>query len=104
MIKLLFVNIFICLTLCEHKILIIMPCSCFAEKLFLEDPELKDDLPLSYMSHREIYENSVRKAVLIAKKLRDLRDIGELSVDTYTLVIILIYFFFVTPTFSGPYF
>uniref|UniRef100_A0A1A9VP18 Acyl-coenzyme A oxidase n=1 Tax=Glossina austeni TaxID=7395 RepID=A0A1A9VP18_GLOAU len=57
------------------------------EKLFLEDPELKDDLPLSYMSHKQIYENSVRKAVLIAKKLRDLRDIGELSVDTYTALL-----------------
>uniref|UniRef100_A0A1A9X3M9 Acyl-coenzyme A oxidase n=1 Tax=Glossina brevipalpis TaxID=37001 RepID=A0A1A9X3M9_9MUSC len=57
------------------------------EKLFLEDPELEDVLPLSYMSHKQLYESSIRKAVLISNKLRDLRDIGELSVDTYTALL-----------------
>ncbi|XP_019847959.2 probable peroxisomal acyl-coenzyme A oxidase 1 [Bactrocera dorsalis] len=54
------------------------------EKLFLNDPELKDELPISYMSPKELYEHSVRKAVIIAKKLRELRADGEDDVDTYT--------------------
>lgn len=51
--------------------------------MFLEDPELKDDLPISYMSHKELYEHSVRKAVRIAEKIRELRNNGEDNVDTY---------------------
>ncbi|XP_004530468.1 probable peroxisomal acyl-coenzyme A oxidase 1 [Ceratitis capitata] len=54
------------------------------EKMFLDDPELQDDLPISYMSPKELYEHSVRKAVIIANKLRELRAEGEDDVDTYT--------------------
>ncbi|XP_067633008.1 acyl-coenzyme A oxidase 1 isoform X2 [Eurosta solidaginis] len=52
--------------------------------MFLEDPELDDDLPISYMSPKELYEHSVRKAVIIAQRLRDLRTEGEDNIDTYT--------------------
>lgn len=55
-----------------------------AEKLFLDDPALKDDLPTSYMSHKELYEDSLRKACLIGEKIRQLRADGEDGVDTYT--------------------
>ncbi|XP_036339309.1 probable peroxisomal acyl-coenzyme A oxidase 1 [Rhagoletis pomonella] len=54
------------------------------EKLFLDDPELQDDLPISHMSPTELYEHSVRKAVIIARKLRELRAEGEDDMDTYT--------------------
>ena len=49
----------------------------------MEDPELEDDLPISYMSHKELYEHSLRKAVVIAKKIRKLRSEGQDSVETY---------------------
>ena len=42
-----------------------------------------DELPISYMSHKELYEHSVRKAVVLAKKIRKLRQDGEDSVETY---------------------
>ncbi|KAH8396917.1 hypothetical protein KR215_006379 [Drosophila sulfurigaster] len=57
------------------------------EKLFLEDPALKDDLPTSYMSHKELYENSLRKACLIGEKIRKLRADGEDGVDTYNALL-----------------
>ncbi|XP_065370396.1 probable peroxisomal acyl-coenzyme A oxidase 1 [Calliphora vicina] len=57
------------------------------EKRFLDDPELKDDLPISYMSHKQLYEHSVRKAVRIAEIIRELRDNGEDSVDTYNAIL-----------------
>jgi len=33
--------------------------------MFLEDPALQDDLPISYLSHKELYEHSLRKACII---------------------------------------
>lgn len=58
--------------------------SCFfLENIFLNDPELKDDLPISYMSHKELYEHSIRKAVRIAEKIREIRNSGDDSVETY---------------------
>lgn len=58
-------------------------CFRFLEKLLLQDPELKDDLPISYMSHKELYEHSVRKAALIGQKIRELRNSGEGGVDMF---------------------
>lgn len=42
-----------------------------------------DKLPTSYMSHKELYEDSLRKACLIGEKIRKLRADGEDGVDTY---------------------
>lgn len=57
------------------------------EKIFLEDPELNDEIPSSYMSYKEVYENSIRKSVTIAAKLRKLRTEGGDSVDTYNALL-----------------
>ncbi|XP_013097816.2 probable peroxisomal acyl-coenzyme A oxidase 1 [Stomoxys calcitrans] len=57
------------------------------EQNFLNDPELKDDLPISYMSHKEHYEHSVRKAVRIAEKIREIRNNGEDNVETYNALL-----------------
>lgn len=54
------------------------------EKEFLEDPELEDDIPVSYLSHKELYEHGIKKATLVAKKLRELQDQGKTSIDNYT--------------------
>lgn len=55
----------------------------FTEQMFLNDPELKDDLPISYMSHKELYEHAIRKSVRIAEKIREIRNNGEDNVETY---------------------
>ncbi|XP_001361780.1 probable peroxisomal acyl-coenzyme A oxidase 1 [Drosophila pseudoobscura] len=57
------------------------------EKMFLEDPALKDDLPISYLSHKELYEHSLRKACIIGEKIRKLRAEGEDGVDTYNALL-----------------
>lgn len=41
-----------------------------SETFFLSDPELQDEIPFSYLSHKELYEASVRKATIIFKKIR----------------------------------
>ncbi|XP_061392969.1 probable peroxisomal acyl-coenzyme A oxidase 1 [Musca vetustissima] len=57
------------------------------EDIFLNDPELKDDLPISYMSHKELYEHAVRKSVRIAEKIREIRDSGEDNVEVYNALL-----------------
>nr|CAD7400440.1 unnamed protein product [Timema cristinae] len=47
-----------------------------AEKLFLSDPELMDDVPAEYLSHKEKYELSIKKACKLFKKVSQLRDQG----------------------------
>lgn len=54
-----------------------------AEKLFLEDPELQDDIPTSYLSHKELYEHSVAKACKVFMKIRTLQDEGKGGVDNF---------------------
>nr|CAD7427771.1 unnamed protein product [Timema monikensis] len=46
------------------------------EKLFLSDPELMDDVPAEYLSHKEKYELSIKKACKLFKKVSQLRDQG----------------------------
>ena len=48
----------------------------FPEKLFLEDPELRVDLDISYLSHKEKYEEAVRRAAIVMKKIRQLQSKG----------------------------
>ncbi|XP_017078964.1 probable peroxisomal acyl-coenzyme A oxidase 1 [Drosophila eugracilis] len=57
------------------------------EKMFLEDPALQDDLPVSYLSHKELYEHSLKKACIIGDKIRKLRADGEDGVDTYNALL-----------------
>lgn len=53
------------------------------EILFLEDPDLQDDIPTSYLSHKEIYEHGVAKACKVFKKIRVLQDEGKGGVDNF---------------------
>ncbi|XP_017837257.1 probable peroxisomal acyl-coenzyme A oxidase 1 [Drosophila busckii] len=57
------------------------------EKLLLDDPELEDPQPISYFSHKELYENSVRKACIVGEKIRKLRADGEDGVNTYNALL-----------------
>lgn len=58
---------------CHHK----------TENFFLSDPELFDKVPVSYLSHKEKYEESIRKACLVFRKIRDLQAEGRDGVDIY---------------------
>lgn len=55
----------------------------FVENFFLSDPALKDSVPISYLSHKEKYEEAIRKSTLVFKKIRDLQAEGRDGVDIY---------------------
>lgn len=55
----------------------------FTENFFLSDPELKDKVPQSYLSHKEKYEEAIRKSTLVFKKIRKLQEEGRDGVDIY---------------------
>lgn len=53
------------------------------ENFFLSDPEMKDKVPFSYLSHKEKYEEAIRKSVLVFKKIKQLQEQGRGGVDIY---------------------
>lgn len=55
----------------------------FVENFFLSDPDLKDPVPVSYLSHKEKYEESIRKSILISKKIQALQEQGRGGVEIY---------------------
>ncbi|KAG5679146.1 hypothetical protein PVAND_008737 [Polypedilum vanderplanki] len=55
----------------------------FLEDFFLSDQELMDKVPISYLSHKEKYEQAIRKVVLVVKKIQELQAQGRASVDIY---------------------
>lgn len=56
---------------------------CLVENFFLNDPELQDEIPPAYLSHKEVYEYAIRKSTLIFKKIRQLQEEGKDGVDNY---------------------
>lgn len=54
-----------------------------AEHFFLTDPEMKDDIPLALLSHKDMYEQTIRKATKIFVKIRQLQSEGNDGVDNY---------------------
>lgn len=57
--------------------LIVTPCLLFAENYFLTDPELKDTVPLEYLSHKEKYERGIKLSCLFFQKIRNWLDENE---------------------------
>lgn len=53
------------------------------EDFFLNDPELQDEIPPSYLSHKELYEYAIRKSTIVFKKIRQLQNEGKDGVDNY---------------------
>ena len=45
----------------------------FSEEIFLTDPNLQDEIPNAYLSHKEKYENAVKKASYLMKKVINMR-------------------------------
>lgn len=54
-----------------------------SENFFLSDPELKDSVSISYLSHKEKYEEAIRKSILVFKKIRVLQEQGKDGVELY---------------------
>lgn len=63
------------------------PSSNFTENYFINDPEMRFDLDTSYMSHKEKYEESIRRATITVKKLKKLQAEGRLGKDQFMWVI-----------------
>ncbi|CRL03339.1 CLUMA_CG016522, isoform F [Clunio marinus] len=59
----------------------------FFENYFLNDPELRDNIATSYLSHQELYEESIRKATVVLKKLKHLRNQGYNDKDLYSKIL-----------------
>ncbi|CAK9795593.1 Probable peroxisomal acyl-coenzyme A oxidase 1 [Anthophora plagiata] len=57
------------------------------EQFFLSDPELKDKIPIKYKSHKEVYENAVRKACKTIEKIRELQQLGKGGINVFTHVL-----------------
>ncbi|XP_015587511.1 probable peroxisomal acyl-coenzyme A oxidase 1 [Cephus cinctus] len=57
------------------------------EEYFLSDPDLQDDLSAKYKSHKEVYEDAVRKGCIVLKKVQDLQDSGRGSMDLFSEVL-----------------
>lgn len=55
----------------------------FLDNYFLSDPELQDKVPMSLLSHKEKYEEAVRKATVIFTKVRKLQEDGKGGVENY---------------------
>lgn len=55
----------------------------FVEDFFLNDPELQDETPPSYLSHKELYEYAIRKSTIIFRKIKQLQEEGKDGVDNY---------------------
>jgi acyl-CoA oxidase len=53
------------------------------ESFFLEDPELQSKVPLEYLSHKEKYEEAVRKACIIFRKVQELQSQGRGGMDNF---------------------
>lgn len=53
------------------------------EDYFLSDPEFEDEVPSAYLSHKEMYENAIRKATIVFRKIRKLQEEGKDGVDNY---------------------
>ncbi|KAJ9577671.1 hypothetical protein L9F63_005751 [Diploptera punctata] len=57
------------------------------ENFFFSDPDLQDKVPLDFLSHKEKYEETIRKACVIHKKLLEYRSIaGHIDSETEKLL------------------
>lgn len=57
------------------------------ESFFLDDPELKYQTPPDYLSHKEKYEEAIKKSCVIFRKVRELQAQGKGSVDSFRQIL-----------------
>lgn len=53
------------------------------ENFFLDDPELQSKVPLEYLSHKEKYEEALRKTCILFKKVQQLQEEGQGGMDNF---------------------
>jgi acyl-CoA oxidase len=54
----------------------------FSENYFFSDPELNDSVPIDFLSHKEKYEEAVRKACIVYKKSQEVQKVtGEMDIS-----------------------
>ncbi|KAE9532033.1 hypothetical protein AGLY_010235 [Aphis glycines] len=46
-------------------------------KFFLSDPRFKDEVPVTYLSHQEHYEQAIRKSCIFYKKIKEWEEISN---------------------------
>lgn len=69
---------------CEHRSLIRFKFRTpTLENYFLNDPELQDKVPTRYLSHKEVYEEAIRKSTVTLRKLKALEAQGRGDQDLY---------------------
>ncbi|XP_046830234.1 probable peroxisomal acyl-coenzyme A oxidase 1 [Vespa crabro] len=57
------------------------------EDTFLNDPLLQDKVPAKYKSHKETYEDAIRKGCIVLDKLQYLQSIGKSDMHTYIQIL-----------------
>nr|XP_003708557.1 PREDICTED: probable peroxisomal acyl-coenzyme A oxidase 1 [Megachile rotundata]XP_012153467.1 PREDICTED: probable peroxisomal acyl-coenzyme A oxidase 1 [Megachile rotundata]XP_012153468.1 PREDICTED: probable peroxisomal acyl-coenzyme A oxidase 1 [Megachile rotundata] len=57
------------------------------EQFFLNDPELVDKVPIKYKSHKEVYEDAIRKSCRVLQKIRELQEMGKGGIDMFSHVL-----------------
>ncbi|CAH0562111.1 unnamed protein product [Brassicogethes aeneus] len=53
------------------------------EHFFLDDPELRSKIPLEYLSHKEKYEEAVRKSCILFRKVQELQEAGKGGIENF---------------------
>lgn len=53
------------------------------ENYILSDPDLKSDVDASYLSHKEKYEEAIRRVVVILKRIEKLQSEGHNIEDVH---------------------
>ncbi|XP_012257945.2 probable peroxisomal acyl-coenzyme A oxidase 1 [Athalia rosae] len=57
------------------------------EELFLSDPELQDTIPAEFKSHKEKYEDAIRKGCIVLRKVQEIQNEGKADIDIYSQVL-----------------
>ncbi|XP_046742450.1 probable peroxisomal acyl-coenzyme A oxidase 1 isoform X2 [Diprion similis] len=57
------------------------------ENLFLSDPQLQDSVPAEYKSHKEKYEDAIRKGCRVLEKVQQLQEQGKADMDVFSQVL-----------------
>lgn len=65
------------------NVLLSIPYIHVLENYFLSDPQFKSEVPLEYLSHKEKYEEAVRKACILFKKMQQIQNEGKGGMDNY---------------------
>lgn len=55
----------------------------FLERFFIKDTALESSTPMAALSHKEKYEDSIRRAVIAFNKVKELQSKGNDGIESY---------------------